>query len=223
MTGTFGDTRTGGRWTVVGRGPELVPQQRRTGEWADRPGVRHQPMPMVILLADPLRDSRERLASGLVSGGAGRVIQADSVDAVDDLIADGQGGQLALVSLGFGDEAPRLIGGLRRVPWTRVIALALSAAPEPLMDALTAGASGVLRGHPGGGDATMPTGSGRLTPRELEVLGLVAEGCSNKWIAERLSLSALTVKSHLSRISRKLGTGDRSHQVAIAMRAGVLR
>jgi DNA-binding CsgD family transcriptional regulator len=64
---------------------------------------------------------------------------------------------------------------------------------------------------------------GRLTPRELEVLKLVADGRSNKWIAEELSLSALTVKSHLSRISRKLGTGERSHQVAVAMRAGVLR
>ncbi len=38
-----------------------------------------------------------------------------------------------------------------------------------------------------------------------------------------LSLSALTVKSHLSRIGRKLGTGDRAQMVALAMRAGVIR
>ena len=83
-------------------------------------------------------------------------------------------------------------------------------------------ATGVLRGHPGRVDPELPARLGRLTPRELEVLRLVADGRSNKWIAETLSLSALTVKSHLSRISRKLGTGDRSHQVAVAMRAGVL-
>ena len=92
-----------------------------------------------------------------------------------------------------------------------------------MLGALAAGATGVLRGHPGGSDPDLLARLGRLTTRELEVLSLVADGRSNKWIAEQLSLSALTVKSHLSRISRKLGTGDRSHQVAIAMRAGMLR
>src|SRR3712207_7679149 len=42
-------------------------------------------------------------------------------------------------------------------------------------------------------------------------------------IGEALNLSALTVKSHLSRIGRKLGTGDRAQMVALAMRAGVIR
>ena len=59
--------------------------------------------------------------------------------------------------------------------------------------------------------------------REGEVLQLVADGQSNKEIGEALSLSALTVKSHLSRIGRKLGTGDRAQMVALAMRAGVIR
>jgi DNA-binding CsgD family transcriptional regulator len=54
------------------------------------------------------------------------------------------------------------------------------------------------------------------------VIRLVADGRSNKWIGEQLSLSALTVKSHLARIGRKLGTGDRAHMVALAMRAGVI-
>ena len=39
----------------------------------------------------------------------------------------------------------------------------------------------------------------------------------------QLGLSALTVKSHLARIARKLGTGDRAEMVALAMRAGVIR
>jgi len=62
-----------------------------------------------------------------------------------------------------------------------------------------------------------------LSAREVEVLQLVADGQSNKEIGEELSLSALTVKSHLSRIGRKLGTGDRAQMVALAMRAGVIR
>ena len=41
-------------------------------------------------------------------------------------------------------------------------------------------------------------------------------------IGEALGLSALTVKSHLARIARKLGTGDRAEMVVVAMRAGVV-
>src|SRR5690606_2710893 len=62
-----------------------------------------------------------------------------------------------------------------------------------------------------------------LSSREVQVLQLVADGQSNKEIGEALNLSALTVKSHLSRIGRKLGTGDRAQMVALAMRAGVIR
>ena len=57
-----------------------------------------------------------------------------------------------------------------------------------------------------------PTGSPR---REVEVLQLVADGRSNKDIGEVLGLSALTVKSHLARIARKLGTGDRAEMVVV--------
>jgi DNA-binding CsgD family transcriptional regulator len=65
--------------------------------------------------------------------------------------------------------------------------------------------------------------SRKLSAREVEVLQLVADGQSNKEIGEALSLSALTIKCHLSRIGRKLGTGDRAQMVALAMRAGVIR
>ncbi len=61
-----------------------------------------------------------------------------------------------------------------------------------------------------------------LTSRELSVLRLVADGFSNRAIGDELGLSALTVKSHLARISRKLGTGDRAALVAISIRTGLL-
>ncbi len=76
-----------------------------------------------------------------------------------------------------------------------------------------------LRGGPGPGEGL----SGELSAREVEVLRLVADGRSNKEIGDELSLSALTVKSHLVRIGRKLGTGDRAEMVALAMRTGVIR
>ena len=225
MTGTVGDTKIGAGHRVSSGRAEFVPRQRMPSALADRtgrPGSSGPVASMVVLVADPLRDSRERLAAALTAAGAARVIQADTLSAVQALASGGPGGHLALVSLGFGAPAPLLISDLAKVPWVRVIALALSPEPAPLLAALSAGATGVLRGHPGRIDPELPARLGRLTPRELEVLRLVADGRSNKWIAQALSLSALTVKSHLSRISRKLGTGDRSHQVAIAMRAGVL-
>ena len=45
----------------------------------------------------------------------------------------------------------------------------------------------------------------------------------NQQIGDQLCLSMLTIKSHLVRIGRKLGTGDRAGLVAVAMRAGIIR
>ncbi|MCZ7663084.1 MAG: response regulator transcription factor [Thermoleophilia bacterium] len=62
-----------------------------------------------------------------------------------------------------------------------------------------------------------------LTEHELRVLQLVAEGLTNKEIAQELFLSADTVKSHLETIFRKLGVSHRAHAVAVAMRTGMLK
>ncbi|OIV35567.1 DNA-binding response regulator [Mangrovactinospora gilvigrisea] len=67
-----------------------------------------------------------------------------------------------------------------------------------------------------------PEGYRELSGREVEVLRLVAEGQSNKAIGVSMGLSALTVKSHLARIARKLGTGDRAGMVAVALRTGII-
>jgi len=58
--------------------------------------------------------------------------------------------------------------------------------------------------------------------RERGILRLVAEGHTNKEIGAKVDLSALTVKSHLAHIARKLGTGDRAHMVALGIRSGVI-
>jgi two-component system nitrate/nitrite response regulator NarL len=62
----------------------------------------------------------------------------------------------------------------------------------------------------------------RLSPREQEVLELIAEGLSAPSIAERLVLSTTTVKSHLQTLYDKLGVNDRAAAVASAMRQGFL-
>lgn len=59
-----------------------------------------------------------------------------------------------------------------------------------------------------------------LSNRELEVLRHVAGGLPNKLIADRLSLSPDTVKSHIANIMAKLGANDRTHAVTIAVKRG---
>jgi DNA-binding NarL/FixJ family response regulator len=61
-----------------------------------------------------------------------------------------------------------------------------------------------------------------LTPREIEVLRLVAGGNANKEIAARLSLTDETVKAHIRNILGKLGAHDRTHAVAIGLRRGIM-
>jgi DNA-binding NarL/FixJ family response regulator len=59
-----------------------------------------------------------------------------------------------------------------------------------------------------------------LTEREVEVLKLIAKGCSNKLVADRLNISEDTVKGHVRNILSKLKANDRTHAVTIALHRG---
>ena len=61
-----------------------------------------------------------------------------------------------------------------------------------------------------------------ITPRELEVLQLIAEGLSNKEMAERLFVSENTVKTHASRVFDKLGASRRTQAVQLAKSQGLI-
>jgi ATP/maltotriose-dependent transcriptional regulator MalT len=78
------------------------------------------------------------------------------------------------------------------------------------------------RGLPRGARRTTLRNPGRLTARELEVLGLVAQGLHNGEIADRLYLSQRTVDTHVSAILRKLDVRTRSHASAEAVRLGLV-
>ena len=61
-----------------------------------------------------------------------------------------------------------------------------------------------------------------LTAREIEVLRLIAAGDANKLIANQLSITEETVKSHVGNILSKLGANDRTHAVTIGLKRGII-
>jgi DNA-binding NarL/FixJ family response regulator len=144
-----------------------------------------------------------------------------------------------------GVEATRRLREL--VPDTRVLVLTSFAAEDQVMDAVRAGAAGYLlkdvepadisaairavhRGdaflHPEAAahviaavhhDGQVP-GVEQLTARERDVLALIGEGRSNREIAQELTVTEKTVKTHVSNILRKLGVRDRTQAALIAAR-----
>jgi DNA-binding NarL/FixJ family response regulator len=105
-----------------------------------------------------------------------------------------------------------------------------SSPPEIVVDAVRTVAAGgayfdarvaaVVRRRLGGRPA--PGGLSPLTPREAEVLELIAEGTGNAEIALALGVSLATVKTYVAEVLRKLAAVDRAHATAIALRSGYL-
>jgi DNA-binding NarL/FixJ family response regulator len=80
----------------------------------------------------------------------------------------------------------------------------------------------VERGHAANGTGPNGGGSYGLTPRELEVLELLADGLGTSAIAERLVISKKTVATHVQRLLAKLGVHSRGAAVALAHREGLV-
>ncbi|MGW0820979.1 response regulator [Streptomyces sp. NPDC002845] len=157
---------------------------------------------------------------------------------------------LRLADAGAPDDCVDGIEATRRIlaasPGTRVVVLTSYSTQGDVLRAIEAGARGyVLKAGPpeelfravraaaAGGMGLAPEAAARLaghsvgaepvlTEREIEVVRLVARGQSNRAIAAALFLAEATVKTHLVRIYRKLGTENRASTVSEAARLGLI-
>jgi predicted ATPase/DNA-binding CsgD family transcriptional regulator len=91
---------------------------------------------------------------------------------------------------------------------------------DAVAEALTAPAP-VVNGDPSG-KSPIPAARQGLTPRELEVLQLVREGCSNRGIGERLYISERTARTHVQNILNKLDVSTRAAAAAYAVEHGLI-
>ena len=107
------------------------------------------------------------------------------------------------------------------------------ATSEEIVAAIQASAAGLVVLHPDAlGSVLFPTSSREqpeldssdqiLTPREIEVLRMMAEGLGNKEIASKLTISDHTVKFHISSIFAKLDASSRTEAVTIGIREGLI-
>lgn len=136
-------------------------------------------------------------------------------------------------------------------PQIRVVMLTIFDEPAYFAEALRAGASGyLLKDSPpelivwavqaaARGSAVVPAallrgvaaaapapggrpGTDQLTAREMDVLRLLADGCSNKAIAARMGLAEPTVKKYMQSVIGKLGVSDRTQAATLAVRLGLV-
>ncbi|WP_394361164.1 response regulator [Amycolatopsis sp. SB7-3] len=206
--------------------------------------------PIRLLLADDHPIVRAGLRA-LLETEPGLVVSAEAATA-EEAVARAAGGDIdvVLMDLRFGPgmtgaEATAVITARPDAPRVLIVTtydtdadtlpaieagatgyLLKDAPPEELVAAVRTAAAGRTTLAPTVADRLMnrmrmPTAA--LTLREIEVLVLVADGLSNRAIAERLHLTEGTVKSHLARSYTKLGVDSRTAAVATATDLGLIR
>ena len=107
--------------------------------------------------------------------------------------------------------------------------LSPESSPEEIVAAVTSAAAGLVALQPAalellaqGSRPSVDVPEDPLTPRELEVLAMLAEGLSNKIVAYRLGISEHTVKFHVTSIMSKLHAGSRTDAVMQGIRRGLI-
>ena len=169
--------------------------------------------------------TRAGLESLLESTGAVELVE--SVSQAEAILTD----ELPSSDDGF-EGLPRVVLSderltTRLVAWGVRAVLPREAAPDQIAAALQAAAAGLVTLPVEISASMLPAAAEileeNLTPREIEVLEMLAEGWSNKQIAGHLKISEHTAKFHVNSILNKLGAGTRTEAVMRALRRGLVR
>jgi NarL family two-component system response regulator YdfI len=173
------------------------------------------------------------LTAGLSPGEHLDEVQPDVVlldlgsERVSDWLQHAATSRPAPAILVLADDMPGVLGG----GWIRDSGrgvLPRHASIQEIVAAVEAVAAGLVVVHPdagplGGSSGRRRTPSSRtLTPREIEVLGMMAEGLGNKAIASRLGISLHTVKFHIASVFAKLNVESRTEAVTEGVRRGLV-
>jgi two-component system nitrate/nitrite response regulator NarL len=205
---------------------------------------------LLVVAADPLAraglvtllDDRPGLhVAGQVSGGESLAEELDvfqpdvlvfdlgwepeeGLVVLEELALEPEGGQLTVVALAPDEEAAAAAwsAGAQGVLPRTVSAERLEAAIQGVAQGLAVIEPELLANVWPAGSPSESSLVEELTPRELEVLQLLAEGLANKAIAQRLAISEHTVKFHVNAIMSKLGAQSRTAAVVRATRLGLI-
>lgn len=153
------------------------------------------------------------------SGGEGDPATAGSVHRWV-LLVDADAREVAAwVNRGARAVLPRDAEGDEILAAIEAVHAGLAVVPAAVAHALTAASP---RSTPRLTNGVAPSPPAALSPREREILALVAEGMGNKIVAARLGISEHTVKTHVASIFQKLGADTRAEAVAIGARSGLI-
>jgi DNA-binding NarL/FixJ family response regulator len=193
---------------------------RLDGVGAMRELRRRLPAVRVIVLTS--FDDDERLLPAIRAGAAGYLFKNVEPAELARAIHAAHAGE-AILDPAVAARLVREIAGAADAPAGRGVGEpAGRAVGEPAGRAVGEPA-GPAAGHPAGPAAGDPAAAGRLTPREREVLLLIAGGLSNKRIARELGVAEKTVKTHVGHLLAKLGVSDRTQAALYAVRTGLAR
>lgn len=205
------------------------------------------PAPISVMIVDDHPVFREALAHALAAGAGFAVVAHASSGAAAIPLWQEHRPDVTLMDVSMagvdGIDAVRRI--LAAAPAARILMLTSSEEQQDVVEALAAGAAGYITKGVGFSDLLAairevhaggrPIGEvlarrlaaaekgGPLSPRELEVLVLLREGCSHDDICRRLSIADRTVRAHVAAIKEKLSAASSAQCVARGYELGILR
>jgi len=204
------------------------------------------PAPIRVMIADDHPMMREGIAATLLAQGGMEIVglASNGEEAIAQFARHRPDVTLMDLQMPVKDGLEAIIAIRAMHPDARIVVLTTFSGDARVTAALKAGAAGYLLKDVAGAELARTVRhvyqgasviakvaqqevdghypADKLSPRELEVLRLAANGNSNRMIGDILTISEPTVKSHMSTVLVKLGASDRTHAVTLAMKRGYI-